>query len=270
MNKVTVHIENHVAQVGLYRPDKLNALDIELVDQLIDTAARLDRDETVRAVVLFGHGKAFCAGLDLSNFSLDPDSALNQSLIARTHGILNRWQKVAWVWREIAVPVIAAGHGAILGGGLQIFSGADIRYVHPDAQLSIMEVKWGIVPDMSGTQLWRHTVRDDVLRELVYTHRIFDGKQAEIYGFATHCVDQPLEAAISLAYEIASKSPSAIVQSKLLLNQARYMSEADGLMAESEVQEKIIRKHNQIEAVFSQMQQRKPIWHDYRDEEKDD
>lgn len=265
-NRVNVHIQDYIAHVELNRPEKMNALDIPMFNAIVEAGKQVSENKEVRVVVLSGKGRAFCAGLDLANFTPDPKAEMNQSLLNRTHGIANKWQKVAWTWRECPVPVIAAVHGVAYGGGLQIMSGADIKFVHPDTQLSVMESKWGIIPDMSGTQLWRHNVREDILKELTFTYRKFTGTEAVQYGFATHLSEDPLNAAMNLAKKISKVSPSAIVQSKALINKASYLNEEDGLLLESELQEKIIRQPNQMEAVFSQMQKREGDFKPFRNE----
>lgn len=264
-NRVKITIDNHIAHVMLSRPDKMNALDMDMFDAIIQAGETVNRNSSVRCVVLSGEGKAFCAGIDLSNFSMDDNKGVgNEPLAVRTHGIANKFQQAAWVWRELAVPVVAAVHGVAFGGGLQIMLGADIKYVTSEAKLSIMETKWGIIPDMAGTQLMRHSVRDDIIRELTYTHRIFSGEEAVQYGFATHISDNPLEDALKLAAEIASKSPSAIVLAKSLLNKAPYLNVEKGLLLESVEQDKIIKKKNQLEAVFSSLQKRPGNFDDFR------
>jgi len=255
--RVKLEVRDHIAFVTLNRPDKMNALDEAMFQAIIQTGEKVEKDSSIRVVVLSGEGKAFCAGIDLSNFSLDGEQSLeNQDIKSRTHGISNKWQKVAWQWRELSVPVIAAVHGVCFGGGIQIMLGADIKFIRPETKLSVMEMKWGIIPDMAGTQLMRHSVRDDIIRELTYTHRIFSGEEAVSYGFATHVSNNPLTAATTLAKEIASKSPSAIVKAKQVLNEAPYLNVAQGLQLESDAQEDLIGKHNQLEAVFSVMQKR--------------
>jgi len=261
--RITISIEDNVADVRFNRPEKMNALDIEMFDAIVEAADKLAKDTSVRCVVLSGEGKAFCAGLDLANFTPDSEM-LSQPLEDRTHGIANKWQAAAWVWRNLPVPVIAAVHGVCFGGGLQIMSGSDIKFIAADTKVSIMEMKWGIIPDMAGTQLWRHSVRDDVLRELTYTHRVFSGKEAVAYGFATHVSTNPYAEAMMLANEIASKSPSAIVKAKKVFNEAPYLNMEDGLMLESVEQKEIILKKNQMEAVFSGMQKRKAEFDDFR------
>ena len=143
--------------------------------------------------------------------------------------------------------------------------GADIKYIKADTKLSVMEMKWGLIPDMAGTQLMYHSVRDDIIRELTYTNRVFSGTEAVSYGFATHVSETPLEDAMKLATEIASKSPSAVVKAKKVLNAAPYLNRADGLLMESVEQDGIIKKKNQLEAVFSSMQKREGNFEDYRE-----
>ncbi len=264
-NRVDIQIDGHIAIVKLNRPDKMNALDTAMFDAIIEAGEQCAANPSIRAVVLCGAGRAFCAGLDLSNFSPDnADSVSSNPLETRTHGIANKWQKAVWVWRELPVPVIAAVHGVSFGGGLQIMLGADIKFVAPDTKLCILEVKWGIIPDMAGTQLMRHSVRDDIIRELTYTHRVFSGEEAVNYGFATHTSDTPLEDAIKLAKEIASKSPSAVVMAKELLNKAPYLDQEKGLLEESILQDRIIGKKNQLEAVFAGLQKREGQFDDFR------
>ncbi|MCR9288576.1 MAG: crotonase/enoyl-CoA hydratase family protein [Bacteroidetes bacterium] len=264
--RVTINIKNHIADVRLNRPDKMNALDEEMFKAIIEAGETVGKNLSVRCVVLSGEGKAFCAGMDVANFNPNNKGEIFQEpLTNRTHGIANIFQKVAWIWRELPVPVIAAVHGAAIGGGLNIMSGADIKFITPDTKLSIMELKWGLIPDMAGSQLWRHTVREDIIRELMYTHRIFSGEDAVKYGFATHLSQTPFEDAMQLAEEIASKNPAAIVKAKKMLNEAPYLSAADGLMMESVEQTEVIGKKNQIEAVMAVMQKRAAKFEDYRE-----
>lgn len=159
-------------------------------------------------------------------------------------------------WRKCPVPVIAAVHGVCFGGGLQIASGADIRVVHPATRMAIMELKWGLVPDMGGYHLWRGLVRDDYLRELVYTNREFTGEEAREYGLATHVTEDPLGKANDIANEIASRNPEAIRGAKRLSEAMLEQSGDDILMAESVEQAAVMRKPNQIEAVMAGMQKR--------------
>ena len=258
-----------VVELQLARADKMNALDPRMFDALIDAGSRLRDDATVRAVVLSGRGKAFCAGLDMQSFErMDKDAgqvpgdggAAAADLTVRTHGIANAAQQVAMVWREVPVPVIAAVHGVAFGGGLQVALGADIRLVAPGTKLSVMEIKWGLVPDMGGIVLMRELARNDVVRELTFTGRIFSGEEAVALGFATRLAADPLAEALQMAHEIAQKSPDAIRAAKRLLNAAQGQSAAELLLAESVEQKALIGSPNQTEAVRANIERRMPVF----------
>jgi enoyl-CoA hydratase/carnithine racemase len=258
--RVTINIENHIADVRLARADKMNALDPAMFKGIIAACKQLAETSGIRAILLSGEGRSFCAGLDMASMST-PDGGnasdgINGDLTERTQGNANDFQAVASLWRTLRVPVIAAVHGVCFGGGLQIASGADIRVIAPDARLSVMEMKWGLIPDMAGYVHWRNLVRDDVLRELTYTNREFSGEEALSLGFATYVDANPFARAMAIATEIASKSPDAIRGAKALFNRLPDMDEDAILLAESVEQMKIIRQPNQIEAVMSQMQKR--------------
>jgi enoyl-CoA hydratase/carnithine racemase len=258
--RVTIDIQNGVADVRLNRADKLNALDPAMFEGIERALAELRDLAGLRAVVLSGEGRAFSAGLDMASMASGGASA-GKDLKDRTHGPANIFQHVAWGWRELPVPVIAAVHGIAFGGGFQIMSGADVRIMRPDARLSIMELKWGLVPDMAGIALWRTLVRDDILRELTYTHREFLGEEALRHGFATRLADDPHAEAMALAREIANKNPDAIRAAKRLYN--AYSDDADRLlMAESGEQAGVIRTLNQVEAVRANMEKRAPAFRD--------
>jgi enoyl-CoA hydratase/carnithine racemase len=269
--RVTVEITGGVADVRLTRADKMNALDDAMFAALIEAGERVKADASVRAAVLSGEGRAFCAGLDASNFEKavngaggagDPAGAFSGGLGPRTHGLANRWQQAVWVWREMPVPVIAAVHGVAFGGGFQLMLGPDMRFIAPDAKLSVMEIKWGLTPDMAGTLLMRDLVRDDVARDLTYTGRIFSGEDAGRFGFATRVVADPRAEALAAAREIAGKSPHAIRAAKRLFNDLPYRDVASGLMAESVEQDALMGSPNQLEAVISNLQKREPRFTD--------
>lgn len=263
MDRISLSIDdNGVADVRLTRADKMNALDDAMFEALIETGQRLKEERGVRAVVLSGEGKAFCAGLDMGNFQRTADAGREtrgeMRLMARSHGIANRPQYAAWVWREVPVPVIAAVHGVAFGGGFQVMLGADMRYATPDTKMSVMEIKWGLVPDMAGTALMRHLMREDVIRELTYTGRIFTAEEGQKLGVVTRLCADPRAEALASAAEIAQKNPEAIRAAKRLLNAAPLASDADALLAESHEQTAIAGKPNQVEAVMSQLQKRAP------------
>jgi len=271
-DRVTVTMDKGVADVRLVRTDKMNALDDAMFEALVTTGEALKNDKSVRAVVLSGEGRAFCAGLDMGNFGRMADGSRNRErpagsaqdlgLSSRTHGIANRAQYAVWVWREIPVPVIAAVHGVAFGGGFQLALGADMRYVAPDTRLAILEIKWGLIPDMAGTQIMRHLAREDVVRELTYTGRIFSGVEAKDYGFATRVCDDPRAEALATAREIAGKSPDAIRAGKRLLNEAVITDPRSGLIQETVEQVTLIGSANQVEAVMSNMQKREAVYAD--------
>lgn len=259
-----------VADVQLSRPDKMNALDGAMFLALEQTLAELRALPGLRAVVLHGEGKAFCAGLDMAGFAAmadGPGAAVGMTLDLgpRTHGPANRPQHVALGWRELPVPVFAALHGVAFGGGLQIALGADVRLVAPATRLSVMEIKWGIVPDMAGMVLTRGLVRDDVLRELVYTGRVVPAEEAVALGLATRLCDDPLAQARVLAQAVAQQNPHAVRAAKRLLNQSVGVvgdRAATLLQAESDEQTPLIGSCNQQEAVRANLEKRSPRFQD--------
>jgi enoyl-CoA hydratase/carnithine racemase len=264
--RVRVSLEDGIADVRLNRPDKLNALDLSMFEALSETGQQLAADRQLRAVVLSGEGRGFCAGLDFSSFqamSGDGERPQGPGLFDRDGTTpANFAQQAAWVWVDLPVPVIAAVHGVAFGGGLQIALGADVRFVAPDARLSVLEIKWGLVPDMSGTQTLRRLTRLDVAKELAFTGRILSGAEAVELGLATHVSDQPREAAFELAREIATRSPDAVRAAKRLLNASGLVGSEEGLRLEEKLQRSVIGRPNQIEAVRSNLEKRPARFHD--------
>jgi enoyl-CoA hydratase/carnithine racemase len=267
-DRVAVSISDGVADVRLVRPDKMNALDAAMFEALVETADRLSREKGLRAVVLSGEGRAFCAGLDMGRFAAINDNGGNgiaggakRDLTARTHGLANFPQAAVWGWRQLPVPVIAAVHGVAFGGGFQLALGADMRFLAPDARMSIMEIKWGLVPDMAGTPILASLVRDDILRDLTFTGRIFSAQEALGYGLATRICDDPRGAALEAALEIACKSPDAIRAAKRLLNKLTVDPGA-ALLAESVEQMQLLGSPNQREAVRANIEKRAPRFTD--------
>lgn len=258
-------LDGGIADVRFVRTDKMNALDAAMWAGIADAIDDLKARQGLRVVVLSGEGRAFCAGLDLSSLGDDRTpggSSAGGSLAERTRGISNNAQYAAWGWRELPVPVIAAVHGVAFGAGSQIMAAADIRIIHPETRLAIMEMRWGLVPDVAGMALWRTQVADDVLREAIYTNREMSGVEAKELGFATHVSDDPLAKAMELARVIADKNPHAIRGAKRLCNMLPHASDAEVLQAESDEQVKVIRTPNQMEAVMAHMQKRRPNFTD--------
>ena len=258
-NRVAITLVDGIADVRLTRADKMNALDPAMFAALIDAIERLKAMRGVRAVVLAGEGRAFCAGLDMASMA---GGGSGIDLHARDHGPANLPQHVAWGWRALGVPVIAAIHGVALGGGLQIASGADIRIAHPATRLAVRELYWGIVPDMAGYALWRGTVRDDVLRELTYTAREFDAAEGQAMGFVTRLAEDPRAEAMALAREIAGRNPHAIRAAKRLFGQAYDGDVQPILEAESAEQAVLLRSPNQREQVIANMEKRTAVFVD--------
>lgn len=247
--RVVVETDGPIAEVRLNRGAKHNGLDRPMFDGINAAIGQLQDDTSIRAVVLHGDGPSFCAGLDFGGFDGDPTSILD-----RPDGQLaNVAQQVSYGWIELPVPVIAAVHGNCFGGGLQIALGADVRFVAPDARLSVMEAKWGLIPDMGITAALPRLVGIDHALELTYTARIISGEEAERVGLCTHVSDEPLAAARALAREIAGRSPDAVRMTKRLYREAWHMAPADGLRLETDLQVQIMGKPNQMAAVVAGM-----------------
>ena len=270
--RVTITIADGIADVRLNRADKRNALDNKMFAAIAAAGERLKAEPGVRVVVLSGEGASFCAGLDFSSFQVmagaDDGSANDRPADAIADGdgpgsmqpgrITHLGQQVAWAWQEVPVPVIAAVHGHALGGGIQIALGADIRIVHPDTKLSVREVHWGLVPDMTGTQILAHLVRSDIAKELTFTARIFTGTEAYQLGLATRLSETPREDAMALAAEIAARSPSAVRGAKELFNRVVNAGAAEQFAEERRVIGSLIGRADQIEAVTANFENRAP------------
>jgi enoyl-CoA hydratase/carnithine racemase len=260
MSRVSVEIENHIARVTLTRGDKMNGLDQAMIEGLIEAGQSLMDREDVRVVVLSGEGRAFCAGLDISSFAALAGQDPHEQLMPRSHGNANQYQEVALIWRKLPMPVIAALHGVCFGGGFQIALGADIRIAHPETRLSVLEMKWGLVPDMGGMVLMRKLTRSDVIRRLTYTNEEFLAPQAEAWGLVTEVSDDPLAAALAMAEVIANKSPSAIRSAKRLIGATEESETDDILLDESREQADLIGKPHQMEVIMANMQKRAPVF----------
>ena len=263
ISKVTVDIKDHIGHVRLNNPQKLNALNNEMFAAIIAAGEQFAQDRNVRVVVLSGEGPAFCAGLDLDVFK-QPAAQRKAAvdIVTRSHGIANGPQQAALQWKQLPMPVIAAVHGAALGGGFQLCLGADMRIVHPATRMGMIEVKWGLVPDMCGILLLRDLVRADVLAEIIYAARTFDGNKAFEWGIASKVTDDPLAAALELAREIAGKSPDAVRAAKRLLTMTDTTFAARLLKAESEEQLALFETANHHEAVRAGLEKRAAVFVD--------
>ncbi len=268
--RITVERDGGVADVRLNRPDKMNALDLAMFDALVEVSDVLAADASLRCVVLSGNGTSFCAGLDFGSFQQmgsgerEPgQSSTGGSLTDPMEGrITHKAQQAVYGWTSMPVPVIAAVHGHALGGGIQLALGADIRIVAPDATMAVLEIRWGLIPDMTGTQSLINLVDLDVAKELTFTGRMVSGTEAAALGLATRLSDDPLAAALELAGDIAGKSPHAIRAAKRLFNQAAKVSMADGFAAERNEIGQLIGSPNQIEQVMAFFEKREPAFAD--------
>ena len=277
--RVSCTIKGGIADVRLTRPEKRNALDRAMFSAIIAAGEQVGRDPSVRAVVLSGDGKGFCAGLDMSLFaamaaSEETQRSLPATARASTGGRSEVDQlegtgslrvdavRAVRVWTELRAPVIAAVHGVAVGGGFQLALGADIRIVAPDAQLGAFEIRWGIVPDMCGTQLLPPLVGPDVAKDLMFTGRAVSGDEALGLGLATRLADDPRAAALGLAADIAGRSPDAIRVIKQLVDLSWGTGLDDGLRAEQELTEGMIGTANQLEAVRANLEQRPGVFSD--------
>jgi enoyl-CoA hydratase/carnithine racemase len=244
---------NGVARVELTRPEKLNALDLSMFQGLVQEAKKLRDNTSIRAVIFSGKGRAFCTGLDIASF-LPPQNMSSpvttlETLLARPDGVKsNLVQDVAYLWRQLQVPVVAVVHGMCYGGGLQIALGADFRFCDPSCKFSVMESKWGLIPDMSASITLRELVRTDVAKELAMTGRIVMGVEAASLGLVTRCCEQPMEEAEKLVAEILTKSPDAIAKAKQLFQTTWVTPEEDCLKIETDLQRELLPTWNQLVA----------------------
>ena len=269
-DRVSITVDNGIADVRLNRPDKLNALDQAMFQGIVDAGEGLKGDPAVRVVVLSGEGRGFCAGLDFGSFQAmagapAPEPAERSAdagglgTVGDTGGrITHLGQQCAWVWQELDVPVIAAVHGPALGGGLQIALGADLRIVAPDAKLSVLEARWGLIPDMTGTLMLPRLVGLDVAKELTLTGRMVSGEEAVQLGLATRVADDPRAAAFELAADLVTKSPDALREGKRLLNLSGHRPLAEQLADERATMGSLIGSPNQVEATMAYFEKRDP------------
>lgn len=256
--RIEIRIDDHVAEVMLNRPDKYNALDLDTFSALDEAARSLAGENSVRAVVLHGAGENFCAGIDISVLQGE-GGRIGAALLDPVEGSpANIFQRAAYAWRELPVPVICALQGVTFGGGFQIAMGADLRYAAPGTTFSIMESKWGIIPDMSISTTLRNILPPDRVKELAWTAGVFTAEEALQWGVVTAVEDDPLAAARQMASAIRGKSPDAIRRIKRLVNEAWHLSEEDSLALEAELQLQLLGKRNQVEAVRANLEKREP------------
>lgn len=257
-DRVTINREGHVAEVMLDRPEKYNALDMPMFEALGEAAERLSSDRSVRAVILHGAGGNFCAGIDVGVFT-DPDVRIDETLMEPVApSTANLFQRAAYAWRELPVPVICVLDGVTYGGGLQIAAGADLRYAAADTRFSIMETKWGLIPDMAISTTLRGVMPPDQIKELAWSARVFGASEALQLGLVTSIHENPLAAARESARDVSARSPEAVRGIKRLVNEAWHLAEAEALALEAKLQLNVMGSPNQIEAVRANMEKREP------------
>jgi len=241
---VTLDVKEHIAYVALNRPEKHNGVDKDLIDSLISTAKEIQKDKTVRCVILSGNGPSYCAGLDFGYVAKNP-SIVPRYFLKRPWGKDNKFQRVAYIWRKLPVPVISVIHGNCFGAGMQIALASDFRFATPDAQLSIMEMKWGLIPDMSLTTVLSGLVREDVAKELTMTGRLVSGDEAQQLGLVTGVDDTPFTKAENLAKQITKQSPDAISATKYLYRKTWHAGDRLSMLWERLVQLRLLGRKNQ-------------------------
>lgn len=269
-DRVTINISDGIADVRFNRADKRNALDGAQFQAIVEAGESLKTNKSIRVVVVSGEGASFCAGLDLASMGAmvggERNTGEKQPAASDMEEgrITHLGQQSAWVWQEVPVPVIAAVHGHALGGGCQIALGADIRIAHPDTKFSVRETYWGLVPDMAGTVLMQGLVRPDIMKDIVFSARIFDGREAHEIGIVTRLSETPREDAFAMAEEICKRSPDAVRGSKELLNRLTMDFAAAQFAAERRIIGGLVGGHNQHEAVMSDFEKRAPAYIDAR------
>ena len=261
MPRLTLEIKDHIADVRLTRGDKMNAVDQEMITAVIEAAQQIAQSDA-RVVVLSGEGPAFCAGIDIASLGAMVGKDPHELMMTRTHGggTTNQWQEMVMAWKRLEVPVIAALHGPVFGAGLQLALGADIRIAAPDARLAVMELKWGIVPDMGGMALLPRLVGSDVLRLLTYTAEPVDAEAALGWGLVTKIEADPLARARAVAQTIAGKSPKAIRAAKRLIDVAERAEVNEVLLAESQEQAQLLGQPEQMEVIAAHFGKRTAVF----------
>jgi len=254
--------QDHVATVTLNRPAKHNAINLELFAALADAGVALAADTSLRAIVLQGEGPSFCAGIDLSVLQNAGEELSPEMLQPVDGSVANFFQRAAYVWREVPVPVLCAVQGNVFGAGLQLALGADLRYASSDSRFSVMEIKWGIIPDIAISATLTRLIPADKAKELAWTGRVFDASEAAALGVVTTLTDDPGGAAQETAAAIAAHSPGAIRAIKRLFDESAHLSDADALQLEARLQAALLGRPDQREAVAANLEKRTPVFTD--------
>jgi len=255
--RVTVDIRDHIAYVRLNRPDKLNGLDFPMLEQLVAAARTVRADRSLRAVILLGEGSSFSSGLDFASVMSEP-RRVARAFIRLPWRSTNLFQRACWEWRTLPIPVLAVLHGHCYGGAFQIALAADFRFATPDCMLSIMEAKWGLIPDMTASVTLRELVGADVAKRLVMTGETFDGREAHRLGLASGVADDPLGEAERFVARLSTRSPDSVAAAKKLLNRTRTLPVRAALRAERSLQLGLLRGINSKIARDSAMADKTP------------
>ncbi|TVS12013.1 MAG: crotonase/enoyl-CoA hydratase family protein [Wenzhouxiangella sp.] len=259
-DRVLLDFHDSHAEVALARPDKYNGLDLAMIEGLVEAARRIGRQRQLRAVVVHGKGPAFCAGLDFASVTRRPGRILAAFLPWLKKD--NRFQRMCLAWRDLPIPVIAVTHGYCFGGGMQLALGCDFRFSTPDCRFSIMEIEWGLIPDMGASVTLRDLVAVDVAMELTMTARQFDAREALSLQLLTRIEDDPLAAARTFAAGLAERSPDAVRAAKRLFRRTRHGSERRALRLERRLQLRLLLGRNQREAMRARLEKRRPTFRD--------
>jgi enoyl-CoA hydratase/carnithine racemase len=257
--RITLEIRDGIAYATLNRPEKMNGLDFPMFDALVEVPARIAKDRRVRAVIMRGEGRAFCAGLDFAGVNTRPRRMVT-GMVKLPVQTTNFFQQACWAWRELPVPVIAVLHGHCYGGGIQLALAADFRYTTPDCQLSIMEAKWGLVPDMTGSVTLHELLPMDLAMRLTMTGEVFDGTKAKEYGLVTGVSDDPLKDAEDLAGQIIARSPDSVAATKRLLHETWQASPRAAMWRETVLQARLLTGENHRIARTTGNTDEKPSW----------
>jgi len=257
-DRISIDFRDHTAVVSLSRPEKFNGMDLEMMQALLAAARRVRKARDVRAVVLRGEGEAFCSGLDFARVMGRPARVLTRFFAFWRKD--NFFQRVCLAWRDLPVPVIAVTHGYCFGAGMQLALACDFRFSAPACEYSIMELEWGIIPDMSASVTLRELVPSDVAMELAMTGRKFGADEALELNLVSRIEEQPLDAALAFAEDLARRSPDAITGIKKLFRSTRTGSERSALRRERWLQTKVMLGGNQREAMRAKREKREPVF----------
>jgi enoyl-CoA hydratase/carnithine racemase len=259
-DRLRIEVADGIARVHLARSEKYNGLDLPMIRALAAAPALIRADRSVRVVILDGDGEAFCAGLDFASVGRDPRGFARAGF--KVPGGLNLFQRCCWAWRQLPVPVIAVLHGYCYGGGLQLALAADFRITTPDCQLAVLEGKWGLIPDMTGSVTLRELVGIDVAKRLTMTAETFSGERAHALGLVTEVSDSPQTAAAELATALAARSPEAISAAKALFQRTWSASPRRAFWIETVLQLRLLRGANHRIARDAGLRREQPVFRD--------